>query len=107
MSRSTIAVAAHRLLIALTGTLITGSASVLPVTAGSAESRAETFAPAPASLKVRADRQYTDIKSKANVAEGNVSVQLGNAELHADRIEFDAAYRTCLLYTSPSPRDPE
>ena len=94
MSRSTIAVAAHRLLIALTGTLITGSVSVLPVTASSAESTPETAASAPTSLKVLADRQYTDTKSKATIAEGNVSVQLGNAELHADRIEFDAAYRT-------------
>ena len=94
MGRSSIALAALRLLFALTGTLITGSVSVLPAAAGSAESTPEPAAPAPSSLNVRADRQYTDTKSKANVAEGNVSVQLGNAELHADRIEFDAAYRT-------------
>ena len=94
MGRSSIALAAHRLLFALTGTLITGSISVLPAAAGSAESTPETVAPAPASLNVRADRQYTDTKSKATIAEGNVSVRLGNAELHADRIEFDAAYRT-------------
>ena len=94
MGRSSIALAAHRLLFALTGTLITGSMSVLPAAAGSAESTPEKVAPAPASLNVRADRQYTDTKSKATIAEGNVSVQLGNAELHADRIEFDAAYRT-------------
>ena len=86
--------AAHRLLFALTGTLITGSVSVLPAAAGSAESTPELAAPAPSSLKVRADRQYTDTKSKATIAEGNVSVRLGNAELHADRVEFDAAYRT-------------
>ena len=84
----------HRLLFALTGTLITGWVSVLPVTAGSAESTSDTVSPAPARLNVRADRQYTDTKSKATIAEGNVSVQLGQAELHADRIEFDAAYRT-------------
>ena len=94
MGRSRIALAAHRLLFALTGTLITGSVSVLPVTAGSAESTSETVFPAPARLNVRADWQYTDTKSKATIAEGNVSVQLGQAELHADRIEFDAAYRT-------------
>ena len=94
MCRSMIALAAHRLLFALTGTLITGSVSVLPVKAGSAESTSKTFSPAPARLNVRADRQYTDTKSKATIAEGNVSVQLGQAELHADRIEFDAAYRT-------------
>ena len=94
MGRSSIALAAHRLLFALTGTLITGSMSVLPAAAGSGESTPETAAPAPSSLNVRADSQYTDTKSKANVAEGNVSVQLGNAELHADRVEFDAAYRT-------------
>ena len=94
MGRSSIALAALRLLFALTGTLITGSVSMLPASAGSAESTQESAAPAPSSLNVRADRQYTDTKSKANVAEGNVSVQLGNAELHADRIEFDAAYRT-------------
>ena len=94
MGRSSIALAALRLLFALTGTLITGSVSMLPAAAGSAESTPEPAAPAPSSLNVRADRQYTDTKSKANVAEGNVSVQLGNAELNADRIEFDAAYRT-------------
>ena len=94
MGRSSIALAAHRLHFALTGTLLTGSISVLPAAAGSAESTPETVAPAPASLNVRADRQYTDILSKATIAEGNVSVRLGNAELHADRIEFDAAYRT-------------
>ena len=83
MGLSSMALAALRLLFVLTGTLITGSVSVLPAAAGSAESTPETVAPAPASLNVRADRQYTDTKSKANVAEGNVSVQLGNAELHA------------------------
>ena len=94
MCRSRIALAAHRLPFALTGTLITGSVLVLPVTAGSAESTSETVSPAPARLNVRADRQYTDTKSKVTIAEGNVSVQLGQAELHADRIEFDATYRT-------------
>jgi hypothetical protein len=94
MCRSRIALAAHRLFFALTGTLITGSVLLQPVTAGSAESTSETVSPAPARLNVRADRQYTDTNSKANVAEGNVSLQLGQAELHADRIEFDAAYRT-------------
>ena len=88
MGRSSTALAAHRLLFALTGTLITGGVSVFPVTAGSTESTPKTVAPAPSSLKVRADRQYVDTKSKANIAEGNVSVQLGNAELHADRIEL-------------------
>ena len=102
MCRSRIALAAYRLLIALTGTLITGSVSTLPVTAGSAESTSETVAPAPPSLKVRADRQYTNSISKASIAEGNVSVQLGDAELRADRIEFDAAYRT--LYARGSVR---
>ena len=77
MGRSRIALAAHRLLFALTGTLITGWVSVLPVTAGSAESTSDTVSPAPARLNVRADRQYTDTKSKATIAEGNVSVQLG------------------------------
>ena len=94
MGRSSIALAAHRLHFVLTGTLLTGSLSVLPASAGSAESTPRTVVPAPASLNVRADRQYTHTKSKATIAEGNVSVQLGNAELHADRIEFDAAYRT-------------
>ena len=94
MGHSRIALAAHRLLFAVTGTLITGSVSALPVWAGSAEQTSTTVAQAPARLNVRSDRQYTDSKSKATIAEGNVSVQLGNAELHADRIEFDAAYRT-------------
>ena len=73
---------------------MTGSVSVLPVTAGSAESTSETVASVPTRLNIHADREYTDSKSKATIAEGNVSVQLGNAELRADRIEFDAAYRT-------------
>ena len=75
---------------------------MLPAAAGSAESTSETVAPAPPSLKVRADRQYTNSISKASIAEGNVSVQLGDAELRADRIEFDAAYRT--LYARGSVR---
>ena len=102
MGRSRIALAAHRLLFALTGTLITGSVSVLPVSAELAEQTKTARAASPARLNVRADRQYTDIKSKATIAEGNVSVQLGNAELRADRIEFDASYRT--LYASGAVR---
>ena len=94
MSRSRSALAAHRLLFALTGTLITGSVSALPVTAGSADQTSAIVAPAPARLKIQADRQYTDTKTQATIAEGNVSVQLGNAELRADRIEFDAGFRT-------------
>ena len=102
MVRSSIALAAHRLLFALTGTLITGSISALPAAAASTESTLEKVAQVQASLNVRADRQYIDTKSKATIAEGNVSVQLGEAELHADRIEFDAAYRT--LYARGSVR---
>ena len=94
MGRSRIALAAHRLLFALTGTLITGSVTAMPVSAGSADQSAATVAPAPARLNIQADRQYTDRKSKATIAEGNVSVRLGSAELRADRIEFDSAYRT-------------
>ena len=86
--------AAHRLLFAFTGALITGFSSDLPVTASSAESTSETAAPAPARLNVQADRQYIDTNSKSSIAEGNVSIQLGDAELHADRVEFDAIYRT-------------
>ena len=86
--------AAHRLLFALTGALITGFSSDLPVTASSAESTSETVASAPVRLTVQADRQYIDTNSKASIAEGKVSIQLGDAELHADRVEFDAIYRT-------------
>ena len=86
--------AAHRLLFALTGALITGFSSDLPVTASSPESTSETLAPAPARLTVQADRQYIDPNSKSSIAEGNVSIQLGDAELHAERVEFDADYRT-------------
>ena len=78
----------------MTGALFAGSVSGLPVTAGSAESTPESVAPVPAFLNVWADRQYTDPTSHASIAEGNVSVQLGDAELRADRIEFDANYRT-------------
>ena len=94
MGRSRIALAAHRLLFALTGTLITGSFTAMPVSAGSADQSSATVAPAPARLNIQADRQYTERKSKATIAEGNVSVRLGTAELRADRIEFDSAYRT-------------
>ena len=64
----------------------------MPVAAASAEQAASAVSPA--RLKLQADRQYTDRKSKATIAEGNVSVQLGDAELRADRIEFDAGFRT-------------
>ncbi len=64
----------------------------MPVAAASAELNASAVSPA--RLKLQADRQYTDRKSKATIAEGNVSVQLGDAELRADRIEFDAGFRT-------------
>ncbi|WP_226423577.1 DUF3769 domain-containing protein [Synechococcus sp. HB1133] len=94
MARSRIALGAHRLLFALTGTLITGSVSALPVSASSAEQTSSAVAPAPAHLKIQADRQYSDRNTKATIAEGNVSIQLGNAELRADRIEFDAGFRT-------------
>ncbi|MBL6740845.1 MAG: DUF3769 domain-containing protein [Synechococcus sp. BS301-5m-G53] len=86
--------AAHRLLFALTGTLITGSVSAMGVSAASADQSPASVSPAPARLNIQADRQYTERKSKATIAEGNVSVRLGNAELRADRIEFDSAYRT-------------
>ena len=64
----------------------------MPVAAEAAEQ--SVSAVSPARLKLQADRQYTDRKSKATIAEGNVSVQLGDAELRADRIEFDAGFRT-------------
>ena len=67
---------------------------MLPVLAESAEKESPTFFSGSALLNVRADRQYIDTKSKAAIAEGNVSIQLGNAELRAERIEFDADYRT-------------
>ena len=94
MCHSSIALAAHRLYFVLTGTLFSGSLFALPVSAESAERNTSFISAAPAHLNIRADRQYTDFKSKASVAEGNVSIQLGNAELRADRIEFGAEYRT-------------
>ena len=78
----------------LIGALIAGVSSELPVTANSAESTSETLAPATERLTIQADRQYTDTNSKASIAEGNVSIQFGDAELYADRVEFDATYRT-------------
>ena len=62
----------------------------MPVSASSAEQ----VVAAPAHLKIQADRQYSDRKTNATIAEGNVSIQLRNAELRADRIEFDAGFRT-------------
>ena len=85
---------AHRLLFALTGTLLTGSVSTLSVSASAAEKVSVEVAPAPAHLQVQADRQYSDRRTNVTIAEGNVSIQLGNAELSADRIEFDAGFRT-------------
>ena len=43
---------------------------------------------------MRADRQFHDSRRNVSIAEGNVRVVLGHDELQADRIEFDAAYRT-------------
>ena len=43
---------------------------------------------------MRADRQFHDSRRNVSIAEGNVRVVLGRDELQADRIEFDAAYRT-------------
>ena len=94
MGRSTIPLAAHRLLFALTGTLITGSVTAWPVSAAPADVVAPAVVSAKAHLNIRADRQSTDRKTKATIAEGNVSVQLGDAELRADRVEFDAGFRT-------------
>ena len=71
---------------------------------GVASANVET-AVVPEQLELKADRQFYDSKRKITIAEGNVTAQLGEAQIQADRIEFDTAFRTCLLYTSPSPRD--
>ena len=69
---------------ALTGTMIMGSVSAPPVTAGTAEQSSAGVVPC-RSAQHSGDRQITDRKTKATIAEGNVSVQLGDAELRADR----------------------
>ena len=85
---------AHRLLFALTGTLLTGSVLTLSFSASAAEQTSDEVAPAPAHLQIQADRQYSDRRTNVTIAEGNVSIRLGNAELSADRIEFDSGFRT-------------
>ena len=55
---------------------------------------AEEILEPPKTLQLTADRQFHDSRRNVSIAEGNVRVVLGNDELLADRIEFDAGYRT-------------
>jgi lipopolysaccharide assembly outer membrane protein LptD (OstA) len=48
----------------------------------------------PEKLKLKADRQFYDSKRKITIAEGNVTARLGEAQIQADRIEFDTGFRT-------------
>ena len=48
----------------------------------------------PEQLKLTADRQFYDSKRKITIAEGNVTARLGEAQIQADRIEFDTGFRT-------------
>ena len=48
----------------------------------------------PEQLKLKADRQFYDSKRNITIAEGNVTARLGEAQIQADRIEFDTGFRT-------------
>ncbi len=48
----------------------------------------------PLELQLRANRQSYDARQKRFIAEGRVSVRLGQALLKADRIEFDRNFQT-------------
>ena len=48
----------------------------------------------PDHLELKADRQFHDRRRSVTIVEGNVSIRLGDAELHADRIEFDGTFKT-------------
>ena len=64
MGSSSIALAAHRLLFALTGTLITGSMSVLPAAAGLAESIFQVFAAGGADWIARKEPEHKDAEEE-------------------------------------------
>ena len=84
--------ASKRLSLCLTGLLISGSIGGFPARS---EVRAVEESPEPPrTLQLRADRQFHDSRRNVSIAEGNVRVVLGRDELLADRIEFDAGYRT-------------
>ena len=62
---------------------------------GASPKEASTETPlVPAQLKLTADRQLYDSKRKITIAEGNVTARLGEAQIQADRIEFDTGFRT-------------
>ena len=86
--------AASRLAFALALLLIPGAAISLPASAEEEPGFLSDEASARQRLNIRADRQFTDSRTKVSIAEGNVRIQIGAAELRADRIEFDAGYRT-------------
>ena len=48
----------------------------------------------PDRLELKADRQFHDRRRRVTIVEGNVTLKLGDAELRADRIEFDATFQT-------------
>jgi lipopolysaccharide export system protein LptA len=48
----------------------------------------------PEQLKLKASLLFYDTKHKITIAEGNVTARLGEAQIQADRIEFDTGFRT-------------
>lgn len=86
--------AVSRLAFALALLLIPGAAISWPASAEEEPGSPSDEASARQRLNIRADRQFTDNRTKVSIAEGNVRIQIGAAELRADRIEFDAGYRT-------------
>ena len=80
--------------ICLAGLLLAGVADTA-LSPGWASEQAPAEAPqSPEAIQLRSKRQFYDRRRKVTVAEGDVTVVIGNAELKADRIEFDAGFRS-------------
>ena len=91
-----------RLFLKYAGWFLAGITSIgyLPLAAEPMENESESVeqpagAPQPPDhIQLEADRQFYDQRRGVTIAEGNVRVVLGNAVLRADRIEFDAGFRS-------------
>ena len=91
-----------RLFLKYAGWFLAGITSIgyLPLAAEPMENEPESVeqpagAPQPPDhIQLEADRQFYDQRRGVTIAEGNVRVVLGNAVLRADRIEFDAGFRS-------------
>ena len=89
--------------IRLAGLLMAGIVSAGPLPSAAAETsesqenwaeQAPSTPQPPDELELVADRQSYDQRRGITIAEGNVQAVVGTAVLRADRIEFDAGFRT-------------